>query len=332
MGTDTPAPVPGRRGRAPSIRRAVLQRAASSTKDGAEVDESELIFDSEEEAARLLDVTFQFLNMPALDMCEFGHVNRRAWAKDVLAITHNAIRCELEDAVTMIVALLRIGSDLTVGDIVHFRDWWRVAADVIGDFLDVESKVILPWMQTAISAVTATSDSREAPIATAAAAIVTHIPVEQTLLRALIGAVSTAFARCIGGSPRSVDASGVRQVRERLCVDLLVSFDRFITKMIRYMHNQEIHLPQVLSAHYTNEKADRDTILGLFLTEEANIGKEPDITFVLHARWMNDSKAQKAYMKKLKECYDCSFAKLQSQFEMNHGATVALLKVKAGIP
>eukprot|EP00171_Calliarthron_tuberculosum_P003435 IDg3435t1 len=59
IGTDTPVSVAGRRGRAPSIRRAVLERVATSSTDEGEVDESELIFESAEEAARLLDVTFQ---------------------------------------------------------------------------------------------------------------------------------------------------------------------------------------------------------------------------------------------------------------------------------
>lgn len=304
VGTDTPAPAAQMRGPAPSILRAVLQRAVSVPSfDDAEAEIA--IFRNDHEATRLQDVTFQFFDMAAMDLCEFG--GKAEWAKDVYAIAHNASRCELEDLVTILVAIVRIGAKLTLGDIARFKHWWSTAAMLFNDALDAERHVLLPWMQGC----------------GADAAI--RVPVMQTEVRKLMAQVDTGFTRCIGGSPRGMDGS---VTRERLCIDLFVAFDRFITCFITHMYDQEVHLSPALSARGPD---GRDKLINALLAETRKSGRA-DFMFVLYAKWINDPKAHRMVVAKIREYTDVGYTKLCSQFEVNHAATVAVFKAKAGIP
>lgn len=304
-----------RGGRVSSMRSSLFAKAKKATK-GVE-NESAKLFANEDDAASLR-LPFQFAGSDAEKMCTFGKANKKNWAKDMFAISHNAVRCELGLVVELLECVKQIGARLTVGDIAQFRDWWESAAAVVLDFLDVETKVFLPWIADAVAG----SDTSDECSKVAAA-----IPVTHSALRALLEKISGLFNRCISDSPKAVSSAG--RGKDNICVDLVITFDRFITRILKHMYEQEVALPAVLTAYYKNEKEDRERLLEAIITETSKGGRQPDLTLVLHTRWMTDAKGMKAYLRKVKDCYDCSMSRLQSQFELTHAGTVAVFKVKA---
>ncbi len=297
-------------GRTPSIRQALLLREASQ----CATEEDSTVFANDEEAVRLQDVSFTFAEMAALDMCAV-----RGGPVDVVALIHNAVRVEIECAVTMVCAMRRMGAELTVGDLMAFHEWWMVTLDIVSDYLDVEAKVILPWIRDVLA------DNGEMPISVET--VLSRTPVGQTEVRRLAKAVTVAFERSIAGSPRAVGEAG-RKRRERLTVDLVVAFDRFITRTITHMYDQECE--QIVEA-VTNSPQSYTDMVRKVVIHVTRYAKQGQVLLVLCGRWMKDPKAGKLFQRLLKENSDYSYNKLQSQYELNHGATVAVFKVKAGI-
>lgn len=288
----------------PDMRQAVLIRAASTAVN----EEEETVFESAEEAARLHDVVFTFATMEALDMGDGGG------AVGGLVHLHNATRCEIESVVTMLCAMRRLGAQLTVGDLIAFRKWWEVAAQVFEDCIELECKVVLPWLREYLT---------ELPVEAATA------PVEYGTLRKLIGTVGKSFDRAIGGNPRAVRDERMR--RERLTVDLMVSFDRLITRSITHMHSLETALRPLLVRAVSDERAVSEQLLGLLMTECVEMCEEKEIVLHLLGRWVSDGRTQRMYSRLVSENTEFSGTKLASHYELNHGATVAVFKVRSGI-
>lgn len=297
-------------GRKPSIRQALLLREASINA----TEEDSTIFANEEEADRLQDVTFTFAEMAALDMCV-----SRGTLMDIIGMIHNGIRIEIENAITMVCAMRRIGTNLIVGDIVSFKEWWLVTLQIIYDYLNIETKIILPWIRNELE--------KRKEVGIGIDTILSRIPIGQTEIRKLAKCVTVAFDKSIEGSPRNIGEAGKKR-RERLTVDLVVAFDRFITQIIAHMYDQENdNVAFVLE----NSEIDYEDMLKNVILHISKHSKEPDVFLVLCARWMKDSKAVKLFHHVLKESTNLSYNKLQSHYELNHGATVAVFKVKAGI-
>ncbi len=305
-----------RRNRVSSMRSSLFQKSAN--KEVRKLDDESLRVFANDEDAAALRLPLQFADSEALKMCTFGRANKKNWTKDIFAISHNAVRCEIGHIAEILDAIKLIAGRLTVGDLEQFRVWWESSSAIMLDYLEIETKVFLPWIHDALR--NGASDE--------CSAVVANMPVEHSTLRDFVEQISMLFNKCISDSPRAVSQG--KRGKDHLCVDLVVTFDRFITKILKHMHQQETCLPDVLSAHYKNEKVERDRILELIITETVKCGRQPDLTLVLHTRWMSDAKGMKAYLRKLKECYDCSMSRLQSQFELNHGGTIAVFKVKAG--
>lgn len=306
---------PSARGhRVSSMRSSLFQKAK---KKSSVANESAKLFANEDDAASMR-LPFQFVGSEPEKMCSFGRANKKNWTKDMFAIAHNAVRCELGLVVEVLESIKQMGERLTIGDIAQFHDWWETASAVVLDFLDVETKVFIPWIADAVASSETTDECSKVAAA---------IPVTHSALRDLVEKISNLFNRCLSDSPMAVSAAG--RGKDNICVDLIITFDRFITRILKHMYEQEVALPSVLSAYYKNEKVDRERMMESIITETAKGGRQPDLMLVLHTRWMTDAKGMKAYLRKIKDCYDCSMSRLQSQFELMHAGTVAVFKVKA---
>jgi len=319
--------------RSPNMREAILLKKTSEKVADEERDTDIRIFDSKEEADRLSDLVLTFVTMPALEYAKGVH------GMNGMIVLHNAIRVEIENIVTMICSMMRIGVDLTVGDILAFQNWWLTSVEILHDYLEIETRVILPWIRkkgpgSADSNNNSTSES---------SVDIAKIPVSQSEVRKLLDAVSRGFNRSITGSPLAINAlsgpfstPGTNEIdentnghakggkRERLTVDLVVAFDRCITNLITHMANQE-------TAKTEDSGDDSVELLGEIVDEILKSANQPDIMLVFLGRWMVDPKMRKEYEKLIREKSESSYSKLQSQYEITHGATVAVFKVKAGL-
>ena len=86
----------------------------------------------------------------ALEYCEFGKANKKIWPKDVLAFFHNAIRCEIHDLTRIMISIRKLGCKLIVGNMVNFKVWWQTCSAIVLDYLDMEVKVLEPWIAIAL--------------------------------------------------------------------------------------------------------------------------------------------------------------------------------------
>lgn len=314
-----------RKSKVSSIRSSLFQKSAKSilSDGGANVqNDTALVFVSSGEAALLdSDFGFELNSATAMALCEYGKSNKKFWVKDVLALTHNAIRSEVADLVIMLKACKIIRATLTVGDMSNIRSWWHTFSSVLLDYLDLEAKILQPWIQAGM-------DSTKSPDS-ACAAFVSTMPTRQHELRGLVVDVAKAFGELCDGKRAASKPTEPKVSRCEKAMHVFTSLDRLISAMSGYMWDSEERLSGPLSAVYKNEKKEREAIMTAAISHIAAASRNPDIMFVLHTRWMTDSKGVKSYAKQLQDIYDCSLSRLQAQFEVNHAGVVHQFRVKA---
>jgi hypothetical protein len=282
---------------------------------------SELVFKNEAEIADL-DRTLTHLTNSSMDMCEYGKgSNKSVWARDIFALLHNGIRCELRDLSTCLRALKSIRENLTLHDYKELRSWWTTFSSVITDYVGLEDRVLIPWVEAALAQATS-PDTRASSFVAAASG-------RRHTLRGAILAIGRMFSTMCDPLPAPLRAKAPPQ--SKTATSIVMHMDRVISLIADYMWEEEMQLTGLLSAQY-DERRDRDEILAAIVRHmTSELASKSSEFLVLQTRWMTDPKMAKAHTKALLAIHDCQYAKLQSQFEMNHAAIVAVLKVKADI-
>lgn len=319
-----------RKSKVSSMRSSLFQKNA---KKGNETDQSlqtfhhSLVFQQTADAESIRS-KFSFEGDEALAYCEFGKANKKMWPKDVFAFFHNAVRCELQDLTTILRALQSIGVKLTVGHFVNLRVWWQTSSAIMLDYLDMEVKVLEPWIAIAL-------DSHKGDTEQAVSFFRT-MPKRQEQLRNLLLNIAQAFADvCDGGgkkgstSSESSDSANLKSLSQKTLI-LLGILDAYVVEVTHYMLEQEQQFVSPLSEEYKSAKKDREVLMGKGVKHFLKKGRKRDFMLVLLTRWMSDDKAAKNVIKMIEEWHDCDFDMIIARYENSHGNLVHQLKETAG--
>lgn len=279
--------------------------------------------------AQGIRVRFSFEDESSVNYCEFGKANKKTWPKDVLAFFHNAIRCEIKDLIIIMRALQTIGSKLTVGHFVNVRVWWQTCSALILDYLDMEVKILEPWIAIALDG---QEDSLEDALT-----LFKAMPQYQEALRNALIHVAQAFEDvCDAGAEAgakshcSVGTANLKSLSQKTLM-LMNSLDTFVVQVARYMFEQEKCFVPPLSNVYKSSKKDRELLLGKGVKHFMKKGRKGDFMLVLLTRWIDDEKVEKTIIKMIEECHNCDFNIIVSRYENGHGNLVNQLRMTAGI-
>lgn len=315
-----------RKSKVSSIRSALFQKNAKNMgqkpAQQMTVDEAAPIFRNADETVPL-QAPFTFEGIASLTYCDYGKVNKKMWTKDILALVHNAVRSELNDLTILLRSIQKLHIRLRIGDFVKVREWWQVCNGVVLDFLDLEMKHLIPWINNAVENAKSKDDS--------ANELVKVMPQRQKDLRDLVMSISKSFgALC---DPLAINLAKTKHETSTAKKAMLVvnSLDALVTQICDYMSEQEMRLPKTLTSVYKSEKKERDPILTKVIKYVGKSTRKSEIILVLLTRWMSDSKTTKSFMKTMLEIHQCNYSSLQTQFEVNHAGFIHQFSVKAEI-
>ncbi|OSX76983.1 hypothetical protein BU14_0166s0023 [Porphyra umbilicalis] len=99
---------------------------------------------SEVKKAAHLDVA---VRIPVLIPAPYsGPASKSNWHVNFLTMPHNALRREVSDLYEMLLAMVDFGGGLKKADFRDLRSWWSVFARFARDWLDVEKRLLFPWV------------------------------------------------------------------------------------------------------------------------------------------------------------------------------------------
>lgn len=307
-----------KRSKVSSMRSSLFQRRA---KEGNETDHHtqafhhSLIFQQASDAESIQS-EFSFEGRKSLAFCVFGKPNKKIWPRDVLAFFHNAIRYEIHDLMTVMQAVQRIGCKLTVGHLVNIRVWWQTCDAIILDYLDMEAKVLEPWIAIALDGYKGDVDQ--------AMKVFQGMPRRQQQIRSLIESISGTFSELCDES-RSAESSDVKSLSQKTML-LMGSLDALVVETTTYLYDQEETFCKVLVDKYKGVKKDREVLMGKGIKQFVKKGRKRDFMLVLLTRWMGDSKAMVSNVNALiEELHDCDLTVITSRYENSHASLVRQL-------
>lgn len=315
-----------RKNKVSSIRSSLFQKnvkgMANNSSQQSTVDEKAPVFMSPDEA-EALEAPFTFQGNPSLDFCDYGKVNKKLWAKDVLALVHNAVRSELKDLTIILHSIQKLSARLRIGDFVRIREWWQTCCGIVLDFLDLEVKHLMPWYKFAAE------NTKKKDVACEE---FFHISSgRQRDLRDLAMSISKCFGNLC--DPPVVNLAKVKQETSvaKKAMLLVNSLDALISQVCDYMWEQEKRLPVTLTSVYKSEKKERELVMNKIVNYVTKSARKSETMLVLFTRWMIDAKSVKGFLKVLQEIYECNYSSLQTQFEVNHAGFIHQFSVKAEI-
>lgn len=284
------------------------------------VDETARIFFSNAEAAAL-EAPFVFHGSNSLEFCEYGKANKKLWAKDILALVHNAVRSELKDLSIILRSIQKLNVRLCVGDFVQIREWWQTCSGIVLDYLDLEAKHLMPWYQFAADNAKKKDEACEQ--------FFKEIVGRQRDLRGLTMSIAKSFGDIC--DPPVINLAKLKQETSTAIKAMLLvnSMDALISQLSEYMWEQEKRLPTTLTSVYKSEKKEREIIMSRVVKHVTKSARKKEHLLVLFTRWMIDSKSVKGFLKVLQELHDCNYSDLQTQFEVNHAGFIHQFSVKA---
>lgn len=315
-----------RKDKVSSIRSSLFQKhakgKAQKPAQQMTVDEAAPVFKSAVEAVPL-QAPFSFEGNASLAYCDYGKVNKKLWTKDILALVHNAVRSELNDLTIVLRSIQKLDIQTRIGDFVKVRGWWQVCSGVVLDFLDLEMKHLMPWIQNAVENAKLQD--------TLCKDLVGIVPQRQKDLRDLVMSISKAFGDLC--DPLAINLAKTKHETSTAKKAMLVvnSLDALVSQTCDYMSEQETRLPPTLTAVYKSEKKERDPILTKVIKYFGKSARKSETILVLLTRWMSDSKATKSFTKTMLEIHECNYSSLQTQFEVHHAGFVHQFSVKAEI-
>lgn len=131
-------------GGSPGVKSSLASAGASCrspTGDGlswAELDTSEV------KKAAHLDVA---VRAPVLIPAPYsGPASKSNWHVNFLTMPHNALRREISDLYELLLAMVDFGPALRKADFRDLRAWWHVFARFLRDWLDIERRLLFPWV------------------------------------------------------------------------------------------------------------------------------------------------------------------------------------------
>lgn len=277
------------------------------------------VFKSSQEAEEL-NRTLTHLSNTSTQMCDFGKVNKRMWAKDVFALAHNGIRSELSDLSTALQALKAMRTTVTLNEYSDFRQWWGTFSSVVVDYLALEENVLMPWIHRAVENAEK-RDHRAAEFLEASKG-------RRHSLRGAILAISKNFSALLDPLPPALQAKSPSKTKS--AVNIVLHIDRVISLIADYMWEEEMQLSGVVSGNYPESEKDKvlKSMIEFMTSERVSRSSE---FLVLQTRWMTDPKLAKSHTKFITAIHDCPYSKFQTAFEMNHAGAIAVLKVKGGL-
>lgn len=278
----------------------------------------ELIFKSEDEAGDM-DRTLQHMQNESLNMCSYGKDNKRQWAKDIFALAHNGLRCELKDLSTMLQAFKFIRGNITTTEYADMRKWWTVFSGLISDYVGLETTVLIPWVEACLKE-SGSDDAGAKEFLEAAASRL------KTLKGAAL-AIGKLFCIICDELPPALRAKAPS--KQKAASSIMLHTDRFISLLVDFMWEGEMQLSGLLSDFY-NEKLYREKLLTEMvnhMTEDSSA--RTDEWLVLQTRWMSDAKLARAHLRVLSNIHRFSPVKVLSTFEMQHAGIVLIMKTKA---
>jgi hypothetical protein len=319
----------GKRGdaRVSSIRSSLFKRAAQSAATGNGASNIPMnactsgIFKCADDVKELQQ-PLESSSSPSLQMCDYGKRGTDApWTKDVFALVHNGIRHEMEDLVVMLLAFQNIGDALVTVDFSELRGWWNTFSDIVEDYLDLEEKVIMPWVNAALT-------GQKSPDSKMALLVNESSVRRQGILDSLLQLRASFEIVCKHGAAPRTSPVPVNMV----ALEIFRGLDNITVKIADYFTEEETLLSAMLSLFYPNEKDERDRILAS-IVKHATSGEAECVEefLALQTRWMTDQKGAKAHQKFLQSVFEFSQSKINSQFELQHAGTVAVFKVKGNI-
>jgi hypothetical protein len=279
------------------------------------------VFKSATEAAAM-DRQLTFLSCPSTQMCSYGKdVNSKDWARDILALCHNGIRCEMLDLGVILQAFQNIREGLTIAEFSDLRGWWQTFNGIVMDFIVLEDLVMIPWMTKAVQSVS-TPDER-------ASSFLSLSVGRRQAIRMAAMQVSKAFGTLCDALPAALREKAPPS--DENAIDIVVQLDKFIVLTADYMSDEETSLSETVSLEY-KEKKERDAILHAIVNHMTSPQAHRLEEFmVLQTRWMSDSKIARAHAKVLTSIFDCPISKFQTQFELSHAGIVAVFKIKGNL-
>lgn len=75
-----------------------------------------------------------------------GPASKSNWHVNFLTMPHNALRREMSDLYELLLAMVDFGPGLRKADFRDLRTWWHVFSRFLRDWLDIERRVLFPWV------------------------------------------------------------------------------------------------------------------------------------------------------------------------------------------
>lgn len=305
--------------RVTSMRSSLFKKAASATKSQTETgDFSEKIFGSKADVLGI-EVPLHFLDEKSLKFCDYGKNTNGVWTKDIFALVHNGIRCELMDLGTCLKAMKNIGLSLTSKDCADLERWWQVFAEILADFLALDENVLEPWIFSAVSAEEGQLSSGDN--------LMSWCCSYRKEMREQLSNISKLL-RSISENATTTSSVIFDQRREWF-IGAFTSMADLGRTVADYLEKEETMFAVILADHYASEKIEREAILdAIFQYMMSDKAIRLSEFLVLQTRWMADPRDQKAHTKYMLSAKNWPLSKFIAQYEMLHTGIVAVFKVK----
>lgn len=261
----------------------------------------------------------------------------KSWSADVVAVVHNAVRCEIADLFDILASMLLSSevSNVTVAELRAFFAWFSTFEAFVVTCLKAEEEVLYPWLEQwgriDGSLSTASRINTKGAIirgirdtATCAALVGLHhnLPAGVVLTnpdRHYYDALKVGFAEV--GPATAAQHSAI------LCTDVLqkvvAHVSEFTTAIIAYFEDEERSLPSIIESLYDAEDVraaavERRTIRAIW-----KCGRK-DESMVMLVRPIDDRAVAKAWIQRnFKRLERVSLPLWRRRYQSGRGAVVA---------
>jgi len=254
------------------------------------------------------------LRVPVLTLGEYsGPVSKSRWYVDAFTLPHNAVRRECMDMYELIIGIAKLSApdDVMSDDIISFYEWWEVATAFFQRYLDVERKVLIPWVDAIGNA-----DS--------------HVRMALRKMRGMKESLKDLLAKIDGEWTKRHTQSA-----EITFSAVYTAVDAFVPRFMNYLADQEVLLPMLVKHKYTIDdrvKMERE-LVNAFMRDDRvnNENSTSNHNIVLLVRWMANPRQLRAWVSKyLTSPQRQNFPTWFRTFQMEHERFVTNIKHRTG--
>eukprot|EP00172_Hildenbrandia_rubra_P002081 Plantae.Rhodophyta-Hildenbrandia_rubra.ctg2738.p1 GENE.Plantae.Rhodophyta-Hildenbrandia_rubra.ctg2738~~Plantae.Rhodophyta-Hildenbrandia_rubra.ctg2738.p1 ORF type:complete len:762 (+),score=127.32 Plantae.Rhodophyta-Hildenbrandia_rubra.ctg2738:3626-5911(+) len=246
------------------------------------------------------------LRIPVLHMSAYsGPVSKTNWHIDAITLAQNAFRRELVDLYTILAAVGRSTdkSDTGTNDVLNFQKWWNVASIFFQTYFMMETKVMFPWLEKAVSK---NSDQQT---------LLSNLMTENNVLLQGFEHIDEILGEAGSMSPGQIFGKTYS------------AMDELVKRIAEYFREQEQKLPDIIQQKYTLDdrlKMDKD-FLAVFIGEP--LGRKskdaPRFNVVLLVRWIQNPRQVRAWVaRNLNTTAKNLYPKWKQVFDDNHRSIV----------